>query len=122
MTFATGSPDARALLAERFGEDLVPLAEPVQELDSGARTRFIAALHALIEFFTIYDVPVPELISLIASTDEHGLVAFAETYQREIYGLKPQADMNLLEPLTGRPDVRINLIVRQALDSDGRPL
>lgn len=68
MTFAMKTDDARALLAERFGEDLVPLEEPAPTSD-GARARFVATMHALIAWVLAHpELPVPWTCSINMNT------------------------------------------------------
>lgn len=92
--------DLRQVMAERFGDDLVPLDEEVQP-DAGqatSRARFVAMLHAVIAWFLEHpEIPVPRTVQLHARVDDvlvleqlaqqHG----AETYGRQV----PQFDVEL---------------------------
>jgi hypothetical protein len=81
MTFATGTTDARELLAERFGEDLDPLLAEGTTDHAGRRARFIATMHALIAFVLAHpDLPAPWSFGLsihVAGLDEMRAAATA---------------------------------------------
>jgi hypothetical protein len=98
--------DARSLLAERFGEDVVPLDLESAPTDVGARARFVATMHALITWVMEHpNVPVPwstglnihvpdvaaldrlaaELPGATRSADGRALILFAPFDSREFY-------------------------------------
>lgn len=105
MTFADGPTTHRDLLAERFGEELVPLEtdgdrdEFADVIDGARRTRFLAALRALVVWFTDHPtVPVPHLVTFHATVaDLPALYATAEHLGVRVYGEeRPQCDLDLM--------------------------
>jgi len=97
----------RHLLAERFGEDLVPLDDvaavqsDVTNIDA-MRTRAIAALHALAAWFAaVTTLPIPSTVYLYAYVDgREQLEEMAAAHGREIYrdGPRWQFDLPLDAP------------------------
>jgi hypothetical protein len=111
--------DARALLAERFGEDLVPLEGEATGVDAGARARFVAMLHAVIAWFIDHpEIPVPRTVQLHARVADMGeLERLADMHGVALYGQQPQFDITLSPHDTG---TLTSLIVAPRLED--RPL
>lgn len=86
MTSPSDTP--RALLAERFGEDLVPLDTPDQPAPAvGQRARFIASLHSLIAWLIAHpEVPTPWSCSVGIRTASHDeLEELAAAFGRSVF-------------------------------------
>ena len=112
MSNATGTPDHRAVLAERFGEQ--PAITPLLE---ESRSRTIAALHAIAFFFVDHlDVPAPHNVHLhcdVATRAE--LEQLALDHHTIVYGDRPQVSIRLELP-------GIHATVIAALTPEDRPL
>lgn len=116
MTAESNNPNVRELLAERFGEELVPL-EPAPA-DDARRVRFISALHALIAFFTEHpEIPAPwAIVFHVKVPDVAALEQLAaHAGWSSVYGRQPQAAIDIFrEPLWA------NVIA--AVQTEDRPL
>lgn len=86
--------DARAVMLERFGPDIVPLEleTTATPIDTGRRARFVATLSVLIEWLLAHpEIPVPTALTFhaeVATLAE--LEALAEACGTEVYGEPPQ--------------------------------
>jgi len=91
MSNATGTPDYRSVLSERFADR--PAVAPLEE----NRSRAIAALHAIAFFFVDHlDVPTPRNVHLhvdVASRAE--LEALAVAHHTTVYGDRPQVSIRI---------------------------
>jgi hypothetical protein len=116
MTSAYGHPvPVATALAQRFGEDIVPLElNDTQTTDGGRRARFIATMHALIAWLIAHpDVPVPWSCSIGIHTPDAatleqlqealGIRAYppnAPLEQRQINVTTPIASGEFYTPIT----------------------
>ena len=113
---------ARSLLAERFGEDIVPLElEDQGAEESGRRARFLAALHALITWFTDHpDAPVPSFVRFHAYVPAAEVERVAAAFGVKAYGTeRPQTDIELL-PFGQDPTA--DFLLAAKVPGDRRPL
>lgn len=115
MTTAENVPDPRQLLAERFGEELIPLDLPAIDADAHrARVEFADALHAAAGWIMAHpEIPVPSTVSMNSYTDAEGLAAAAELLDEKIYGAQQrQIDHELV------PGAPIRIYVANILNRD----
>lgn len=115
--------DARALLKERFGDDIEPLTlTEGAPLDGGRRARFVATLHALIAFFLEHDVPVPHSISFSADVPTLAeLEALALAFGTTTYPHGEPAQISLY-PIGSHGDAELYVPFHIAIERPDRPL
>jgi hypothetical protein len=122
--------DLREVLAERFGEELVPLeeAQPVNG-QATSRARFIATLHALIAYLQAHPaIPVPWAcaINVHADSVEH-LAAIGAELGIAPYPLDGQGQqINVFDPLGQEGDAEFYTPIAISVSDDqaerNRPL
>jgi hypothetical protein len=120
MSDATHTP--RALLAERFGEDIVPFdLTDTASTEGGRRARFIAVLHALIAWFGEHpDAPVPTFVRFHAYVPAEQIEQLAAAFGVKAYGTeRPQIDLELL-PFNQDPSA--DFLIAATSSADRRPL